>query len=240
MMYSFRQEIQAVLFDLDDTIWDFRANADRALRHVWELLVQRRDLPMAQCQRFLQEYWKNNECLWQKYREGLVDPAVVKVKRFELTLADLGLSSEEQLAHELADIFLEQLYQGTILMPGAREVLEYLYGRYALGIVTNGFQAGLSRLALCGIKKYFHYAVSSEEFGTPKPHASIFLHAVRQLEVESQQAVYVGDNFYGDIVGSKKAGLHSIFFNHRGEELPENEVQPDYVIHELWELKGLL
>ena len=82
--------------------------------------------------------------------------------------------------------------------------------------------------------------VCSEIFGAPKPDIGIFHHAVNQLGGQPHEYVYIGDNYDGDIIGAKKAGLAAIFFNIAHYDYSNEPIQPDYTITQLLELKDIL
>ena len=63
-------------------------------------------------------------------------------------------------------------------------------------------------------------AVSSGAHGKTKPHPTIFLAALQQLEVEPADAVMVGDSIEDDVEGANAAGLHGILLD-RENRYPE-------------------
>jgi putative hydrolase of the HAD superfamily len=51
---------------------------------------------------------------------------------------------------------------------------------------------------------------------TFKPEPEIFGHALRRLNLTAQEALYVGDNYYADVVGARRAGLRPVLYDPRG------------------------
>jgi putative hydrolase of the HAD superfamily len=61
-----------------------------------------------------------------------------------------------------------------------------------------------------GIAERIDFAVFSSELGKRKPHPEIFERALDALDVESGDAMFVGDRLYEDVRGSNEAGMTSV------------------------------
>jgi FMN phosphatase YigB (HAD superfamily) len=86
-------------------------------------------------------------------------------------------------------------------------------GGYVLGVVSNretSFQEELQELKL---DSYFNFTLSAGEAGSFKPDAPIFERALEMAGVSAEEAIYVGDNYFADIVGSKNAGLIPVLYD---------------------------
>jgi FMN phosphatase YigB (HAD superfamily) len=46
-----------------------------------------------------------------------------------------------------------------------------------------------------------------------KPEPGIFEHALKQMKVTASETVYVGDNYYADILGARRAGLQPVLYD---------------------------
>ena len=46
-----------------------------------------------------------------------------------------------------------------------------------------------------------------------KPEPGLFEHALKRAGLAPQEAVYVGDNYFADVVGSRRAGLQPVLFD---------------------------
>lgn len=126
------------------------------------------------------------------------------------------------------------------------DVLEYLGRKYKLGLLSNYPDGNAIRasLAQTRLDQYFDAVVVSGDLGVVKPHPVPYITVLRQLRVKASQAVFVGDNWLGDIQGAKGAGLQAILtMQWQTPEVFEHEdhhVEPDAVIGHLTELKNLL
>jgi putative hydrolase of the HAD superfamily len=70
--------------------------------------------------------------------------------------------------------------------------------------------------------------VFSSEVGKRKPHAAIFEHALRALDVRPEQALFVGDRLYEDVRGAADLGMRTVqalWF--RADENPDGG-EPDF------------
>ncbi len=81
------------------------------------------------------------------------------------------------------------------LMPHAREVLEYLSGKYNLYILSNGFKELQShKMRSSGIDEYFKKVVLSDDIGILKPWPEIFHFALSTTQSELNNSLMIGDS----------------------------------------------
>jgi putative hydrolase of the HAD superfamily len=91
-----------------------------------------------------------------------------------------------------------------------RHALTELRGRgYRLGLITNRenverFQELLDRVELW---PYFDLILASGEVGVSKPEPGIFDAALERLGAKADQSLYIGDNYWADVVGARRAGV---------------------------------
>lgn len=135
------------------------------------------------------------------------------------------------------------------LKPGTLEILHYLKGKnYILGIITNSslntFENMLFLESL-GLLPYFSYVISSSDKGIcRKDCPEIFRMALNYFRAKPNEAVYVGDNYKKDIIGSKKVGMKSIYVSNSRHPYflvsPKNKAIEDGKIKEIIELTKFL
>jgi len=79
---------------------------------------------------------------------------------------------------------------------------------FKLGIITGGYTEDIEQiLPSVGMETFFDVCVGVNTTGKRKPHPKAFEHALRQLNIKPQEAVFVGDNFEADYLGAKNAGM---------------------------------
>ena len=91
-------------------------------------------------------------------------------------------------------------------------LLARLSERFKLGLVSN-YPCGQSvrdSLARNGLAEFFDAIVVSADVGHVKPHPRPFKTALDQLGVTPQRALYVGDNWFGDVQGAKRLGMQAV------------------------------
>jgi HAD superfamily hydrolase (TIGR01549 family) len=80
-----------------------------------------------------------------------------------------------------------------------------------LGVLTN--IAGGDINVICknlGFTPYLDVTVSSEEVGSGKPDAPIFLAALQRAGVKANEAMYVGDQYLVDVRGAQGVGMSAV------------------------------
>lgn len=225
-----------IFFDLDHTLWDFETNSIEALRQMYETekLIER-GVPVFE--NFHNRYKKINDRYWARYHHGHVTKAQLRVGRFADALAEFGLKDLE-LAERMAAGYLEISPRLKALFPDTVEVLQYLQGKYAMHLITNGFaEVQWIKIENSGLKPFFEHIIISEEVGTQKPDKAIFELLIQRAGTHKDDCIMIGDNFNTDIVGAKNAGIDQVYFNPRKERVKEPVT---HVITSLTELKGIL
>jgi YjjG family noncanonical pyrimidine nucleotidase len=220
--------VRALLFDLDRTLLDF----DRAQRHALRTALRERGLPFSP--RVLAAYREINEALWAAYRRGAIAQGALEVERFARLLAQLG--ARRRGAGSLSRSFLARLSERGDLLPGCRSLLRSLKARYRLGVVTNGIdRVQRARLRAASLEDSFETVVTSEGCGYAKPDPRILLAALRELEVDPEAAVYVGDDVAVDGGAAAAAGLRFLWVD-RGDALPPGLPRPEHRVRHLREI----
>ncbi|ASU40423.1 hydrolase [Herbaspirillum sp. meg3] len=225
-----KTNIQAVLFDLDDTLWAIEPVLHLAENQLYDWMrqhapgvVQRETIESLRARRMLlaksDPKYKIN--LWALRHAALTT-----------VLAEHG--EDPALADPAMEIFTTGRNAVTPfddVVPG----LVQLKSRVRLGTVSNGF-ADLGRI---GLAEHFEISIAAHQFGTAKPDPTIFHAACTALDVSPEQAIYVGDDLTLDVLGAQQAGLRAVWMNRFKRELPDH-VRPDAVCTNLTELANWL
>ena len=66
------------------------------------------------------------------------------------------------------------------------------------------------------LRHYFDMTLASGEVGIRKPEPGIFFAALDQIRGTPEQSIYVGDNYWADVVGAQRAGLTPVLLDPRG------------------------
>ena len=224
--------IRNVLFDLDDTLFDFHKAEKIALT---KTLVH---FGIDPTEETLALYSTINAAHWKRLELGEISREEVKVGRYRELFKTIGVECDPVKA---TAYYESMLAIGHYFMPGAPELLEEIYGKYRLYIVSNGtakVQEG--RIGSSGIAKYMDGIFISQILGANKPDKQFFDICFAEIpDFSLSETVIIGDSLSSDIKGGINAGITTVWFNPKGIE-NDNDIKPDYTIKELSEVPGLL
>lgn len=228
-----------LFIDFDDTLYDTHGNAVIALGELFEVLHLERYFPQPEV--FYDEYWKANIDLWTRYSQGEISRDYLIVERFRRPLSfGQGLEPDEAYCLEASDRFLDFCASKPGLVEGARDLMDYLKAQgYRMHMCSNGFhEVQYKKLRSCGLDGSFDTVILSEDAGFNKPAPQFFEYALRQSGAQRETTLMIGDNFNTDILGAKRAGLATAWFN-RYPDYPATE-PIDYEVTSLRELMNIL
>jgi 2-haloacid dehalogenase len=200
------------LFDLDDTLLDFKASEQLSFVRTLNQLGHH-DVTDA----LFAQYQAINTALWRAFEQGGVSKDFLKVERFRQTFVAHGLALDADAASKL---YLESLSETVVLIDGALRLCEQLAAVGEVGIITNGVDAiQHRRVAASGLGQYISFIATSEACGYAKPDSRFFEYAAAMARtVRREEMVIVGDRLDADILGANRYGINSCWFN--PERLP--------------------
>ena len=104
-----------------------------------------------------------------------------------------------------------------------------------LGLLTNWGLDARATLDDVGITEFFESIVVSSEIGAEKPEPKGFIESLQQLGLTPDEAIYVGDNYFDDVVGANGVGMKAALINRSAFDTEYDG--GDYIrIHSLTEL----
>lgn len=102
------------------------------------------------------------------------------------------------------------------ILPGTRDVLDRIRQRYASAVISNSDGKIEAVLRRCGIYDCFASVTDSGNVGHEKPHPAIFAAALRAMNADPAQSLYVGDVYSVDYLGAQAAGMQAVLFDVAG------------------------
>jgi putative hydrolase of the HAD superfamily len=214
--------VQAILFDLDDTLYDLRSYWRDRLRAALDMVRAR---------------YAHFD------REALVSAAMaerVYMEQWPDFLRRQGVADEALIAETHA-AFRREWFEQLALYEDAAHTLAALRPVYRLGLITNGPSAiQRAKIERFGLASYFDVLIVSGEVGVAKPDPAIFMLALEQLSAAPHEALFVGDSPEFDLRGAEAAGMPFVWMNPGGEMLPEGFGRPLATIGRLGELVEVL
>lgn len=258
--------IQAVLFDLDDTLlWDDRS-VKEAFQATCRMAAEETGIDPVRLEeavrreaRALYESFETFpftkqiginpfEALWARFNKGEQEefrkleklaPAY-RTESWRRGLKALGIDNEA-LGYKLGETFPAERRARPIVYEETFEVLNELKGKVKLLLLTNG-SPDLQEEKISGVPglaDYFDHIVISGSFGMGKPAPSIFRHAMQLLGITPEEGLMVGDKLTTDIIGANGVGMKSVWINRHGVTRTD-EIVPAYEIDHLRSIHELL
>ncbi len=204
---------KAILFDLDDTLFDHWRASSIALAAMREAFAP--DLPL---DLFAERHAEVLEQFHTRFLAGEFTLDQAREARMRALFASFDREIESATAAQAALLYRQQHQSNRHLLDGARDLLDALAGQCRLGIVTNNSTAEqIEKLRALNIASYFDTIVISEDVGVTKPDPKIFAIALERIGAKPYETVFVGDNWTNDIVGATAAGMTAVWLNRDGQ-----------------------
>ncbi|HEL2460597.1 MULTISPECIES: HAD-IA family hydrolase [unclassified Streptococcus] len=228
--------MKALIFDVDDTLYDQIQPFERALERHIEVAREQIE-PLYLCfRRYADEVFKATAT----GKMSLKDSHIYRMKH---ALADFGYQVSDATA--LAIQIDYDYFQGQIeLSPVFPEIFSWCQAQgITMGIITNGpYKHQLRKIRTMGLVNWFEleHVLISGQVGITKPNPAIFQLMEERLGMSGEDICYLGDSFENDIIGAKTAGWQAVWFNHRKRSEPESSFRADYMIDEWSNLDSLI
>ncbi len=97
--------------------------------------------------------------------------------------------------------------------------------RYRLSILSNWDKRLRIVVSDFGYENLFEHLFISSEIGFEKPHAGIFKHAAKRLELEPSRMLHVGDSLKEDLIGARNAGFQAALLSQENVEVPSGTIR---------------
>lgn len=225
-----------ILLDLDDTLIDTVENTRLTLIELYDDYNFANYFPSFTD--FYTIYYASVSQLWELYSQGKISKATLQRERFIAPLSLIEEITEEQ-ALAINDDYIERIMQKGTLIDGAIELLDYLKPKYNIHILSNGFtEMQYIKMETAGLSGYFDKVILSDEVGVNKPHPDLFTHALKEIGVNKDNVMMIGDNLFTDIEGAYNSGIDQIWFNPAHK--PVKDFQPTYIVDKLSDIKCIL
>lgn len=224
---------QWLLFDADNTLFDFNAAEEYALSRT----LTHFGAPVAEETKNI--YKKVNRSLWDAFERGEITQEQILANRFPLFLQAAHIQGDGET---WSRCYVDSLASCAVLLPGAEDLCRRAAQHYTLCLATNGVPyIQRSRLERSPIARYFGDRVFiSGEMGCQKPDKQFFETILTALGAKSQRGrvLVIGDSLSSDIRGAFNARLDSVWL--RWPSSKAGAVKPTYEVESLAQLGQFL
>lgn len=248
------EPIKGVLFDMDNTLIDWRNFSgrwgDEERQHLQNVLgfVAEAGQPLnVPFERFQRTFANLAQDAWAMARTTMRAPHIGKI--LLAALGKHGLQPDDVITMEAClQAYDWGAVTDVVIFPDVIPALEKMRAmKLKLGIITNAFQPMTMRdieLEHYGLLPFFPQRacrISAADVGYLKPHPAIFEHGLEQIGLPAENVIYVGDSPEADIVGAQSVGMRAVLrVNHERPPLISGLIVPDATIKSFDELLLLL
>ncbi|KPK39464.1 MAG: hypothetical protein AMJ69_05590 [Gammaproteobacteria bacterium SG8_47] len=219
--------IQAITFDLDDTLWDTLPVIRAAEEELFQWLALR--YPEVARQHDIDSLKTVRMKLASEHPERAHDLTWLRRESLRRVGEAAGYSGEA-VADGGFEVFIAARHN-VAFFDDALPALTQLRRSFRLAALSNG-NADVYRL---GLEHIFEFALSAVDVGMAKPHSAMFEAARQRLGVAPHEILHVGDHPEHDIEGAAAVGLRTAWINRDGQAWSGN-VQPDLEVADLQHL----
>jgi len=245
--------VRGVMFDLGGTLLHYNApntwwedTEKTGARGIYRSLRERGYVLLPEDEA-LPAAWDHALALWSTLTQGNHNVRNLKLDHFTRTLAARwgidGLAEDTVTA--LSQAYMTAIQALVYPLNGAAETLRALRQQgYRLGLISNTIWPGSAHIAdlgRFGLTPYLERLTFSGDAEAWKPFGEVFQLGLDALDLQPDQAIFVGDSLYFDVWGAQQAGMRGVWIEQPRAWLPEGmEVTPDATITALPDLLPLV
>ena len=212
--------IKAIFFDLDGTLRHNVPSADQILNaYLTEHGINIDPENHLKAMRWEYSYWANSPDL----RDDIIahsmdtDQFWTEYTRRRLLALNLSVEQSTEFAPNVSKHMGESYKPESIVPEDVRRVLpELKQAGYTMAVISNRDRPFQDVLDSHGLSQFFDFSLAGGEVDIYKPEPGIFEHALKRANLTPQETAYVGDNYFADVIGSRRAGLQPVLYDPSG------------------------
>jgi putative hydrolase of the HAD superfamily len=230
--------LQAILFDIDDTLYSTTEFAEQARRNSIQAMIDNGldidfETAFRELKEVISEFKSNYDRHYDKLLRRLPWKALGGVNPALLVAAGVVAYHETKFRQlrpfRDAEEALRRLSENTTLI---------------LGILTEGLEIKQAeKLIRLGVVKYLdpRALFISDQVGISKPNPKLYRYALDRLGLPAEDVMYVGDNPERDIHPAREVGLITVRYRGSGKYAKVTcDPPPDHEINDFHDLLALL
>jgi putative hydrolase of the HAD superfamily len=211
--------IKAVFFDLDGTLrHTLPAGGEFFTDYAIQLGPHATEGDRLRAMRWEHFYWANSPEL-KADKQAYPDDKVFWGVYARRQLSALGASNAESeaLAPRINQYMTESYKPQSVVPEDVMRLLPRLKrSGYILAVLSNRDKPFVEEIEKLGLAQFFELTLAGGEVQMWKPEPHLFAHGCERLHVQPDEAAYVGDNYFADVVGARRAGLLPVLYDPRG------------------------
>src|SRR5690606_14040399 len=212
-----RTKIKAILFDLDGTLRHHIPTGDEVfMEYLKSIGVKYSEEDKIRAVHWEHYYFASSPEIKEDGKIFKDDSKGFWINYSKRRMVAVGLP--EARAVELASAVSDHMgknYKPEVYIP--EEVPFVLAGLkeagYVLGVVTNREDPVHDELKNLNLDSFFNFSLAGGEVGSFKPEPRIFEQALERAGTSAAETMYIGDNYFADIIGSLRAGLRPVLYD---------------------------
>lgn len=236
-------EIRALLFDVNGTLIDIETDewmeeAYRAIAHflTYQGIALHRGEVRDLYFQIMKEQFAASAEIYPEFDVVTVWREILRRYATDYTRS-LGPNKLRQMPLFLAELQRGITRKRLVAFPQVQEILADLKTRHRLAVVSDAQSAyALPELRAVALADYFASIVISGDYGYRKPDPRLFQAALTELQVCPEEAIFVGNDRFRDVLGARQAGMKTILFCPQGNPGGAPETEPDYLLYQYADL----
>ena len=211
------KKIKAILFDLDGTLrHSLPTSGEVFLEHLKSIGLQVSEEDRIRAEHWIHFYFAYSPELQSDLKVFNDDQKGFWINFTKRRLVASGMLPAQaiELAPQVS-AYMGEFYKPEVHVPeDARVLLKFLQeSGYILGMVSNRDNPFKEEMQKLNLDSHFQFFLAGGEVNSFKPDVLIFERALELAGTSAQETMYVGDNYFADIVGSQLAGLTPVLYD---------------------------
>lgn len=204
--------IKAVVFDLDNTLYDYDACNKLAEKELFRTIAEKFSITEEDAEKLLKKAKAN-------IKNQLGDEVAASHNRllYMQNICEQAGENPLKYALEFYNAYWDTMLENMVLFEYVKPLLGELKGKHIkVGILTDlTAHIQYRKLERLGISEMIDCLVTSEEAGAEKPSEKMFDLMLKKLDLKAEEVLMIGDSEKKDIAGAEVVGMKTLLFENR-------------------------
>lgn len=224
------KKYKALLFDFDDTLFDFPKSERIALERVFS------HYKIEKSEKNIKTYIAENKKFWKGFEKGIYKGEADSDIRFKnfceiIDRTDINYT-------EMCERFIDELSTTAFPIDNSVQMLKNCCKVFDIYIITNALKrVNDKRSKIGGIMPFIKGRFISEQIGYSKPNKEFFDYIFASCEFSKNECLVIGDSLASDMAGAINYGIDCCWFNQKGLK---TDLPVTYEVKSITELEDLL